>query len=187
MITNVSKAGKEHVDLLSHDFVNNRRIFIFEEITPKLAMEVISQLEYLDKQGKEDITLFINSDGGRVDAGYAIVDAMNRCKADVATVCTGMAASMGAFILAAGAKGKRFCTPLSEVMIHQPVGGASGQATDIELVAEHIARTKKQIYKLLSDYTGQSEKRIAADCERDYYITAEKAVEYGIVDKVLGE
>lgn len=184
-IRTTSKTGRETIDLLSFDFLENRKIMLCGTINDESATEIIAQLEYLDQSGTDDIKLYINSTGGSVSSGMAIVDAMNRCKCDVATICTGMAASMGAFILSCGAKGKRYATPMSEAMIHQPLGGVQGQASDIQLVAEHIAQTKGRINEILAKNTGQSIDTIAKDCDRDYFLTAQEAVQYGLVDKLL--
>lgn len=184
-VINVSKSGREGLDLLSYDFTKNRRIYLFSEITDAVALETIVQLDYLDNAGNEDITVYINSPGGSVSAGFAIVDAMNRCKCDIVTICTGMAASMGAFILSCGTKGKRFATPLSEIMIHQPLGGAQGQASDIQLAADHISKIKDKLHGILAQNTRQSVETIARDCDRDYWMDADEAVRYGIVDSVF--
>ena len=184
-VISVSKSGKEGLDLLSYDFIKNRKIYLFSEITDEVAIEVIAQLEYLDNNGTEEIKVYINSLGGSVSAGFAIVDAINRCRCDVSTICTGMAASMGAFILSCGTKGKRFATPLSEVMIHQPLGGAQGQASDIQLAAEHITKVKNRLHRILSENTGQNIKTISQDCDRDFWMGADEALKYGIIDGIL--
>ena len=184
-VTKVSKVGREAVDILSLSFIENRNIYLFSEINPATALEIIAQLQYLDSAGSGDIHLYINSPGGSVSDGFAIVDAMRRCKNDVSTICTGTAASMAAFILACGTKGKRFATPLSEVMLHQPLGGIQGQASDIELHAKHIALVKNKLYGILAEATGQPIETITRDCDRDYYMSAEDAVKYGVVDGVL--
>mgnify|MGYP000472424908 FL=1 len=184
-VISVSKSGKEGLDLLSYDFIKNRKIYLFSEITDEVAIEVIAQLEYLDNNGTEEIKVYINSPGGSVSAGFAIVDAINRCRCDVSTICTGMAASMGAFILSCGTKGKRFATPLSEVMIHQPLGGAQGQASDIQLAAEHITKVKNRLHRILSENTGQNIKTISQDCDRDFWMGADEALKYGIIDGIL--
>lgn len=184
-ISNTSKLGKETVDLISHDFLARRRVYLFSTVNDEAALEVVAQLDYLDSNGSGDITLYINSPGGSVTSGFAIVDAMRRCQSDVRTVCTGMAASMGAFILSCGTKGKRFVSPLSEIMIHQPLGGAQGQASDIELEAAHIAYTKRKLYELMAANTGKSFEAITQDCDRNYYLDANKAVAYGLVDHIL--
>ena len=186
-VVNISKAGREGLDLLSYDFINNRKIYLFSEIDNNTSMEIVSQLEYLNNNGTDDIRIFINSPGGSVSAGFAIVDAIKRCKCDVSTICTGMAASMGAFILSCGTKGKRFATPLSEIMIHQPLGGAQGQASDIQLAAEHITNVKNKLHIILSENTGQNIKTISQDCDRDYWMYAEEALKYGIIDGLLAE
>lgn len=184
-VTNITKSGKELTDLFSYDFINNRKVYLIGEVTDSLAAEIISQLEYLDSNGTGDIKLYINSPGGAVTAGFAIVDAMNRCRCDVAAICTGTAASMGAFILSCGTKGKRYATPLSEIMIHQPLGGVQGQASDIELVAAHITQTKQKLNTILAENTGKPIEVISRDCDRDYYMTASQAKEYGIIDEIL--
>lgn len=184
-VINISKAGREGLDLLSYDFTKNRKIYLFSEIDDNTAMEIIQQLEYLNNSGAEDINIYINSPGGSVSAGFAIVDAIKRCRCDVSTICTGMAASMGAFILSCGTKGKRFATPLSEVMIHQPLGGAQGQASDIQLAAEHITKVKNKLHRILSENIGQNIKTISQDCDRDFWMGAEEALKYGIIDEIL--
>lgn len=186
-VKTVSKTGVESMDLMTNNFLKDRDIYLFEPITDELSCVVIAQLKYLDKNGDGDIRLWINSPGGSVTAGMAIYDAMIRCKNDVVTICTGMAASMGAFLLAAGTKGKRMVTPEAEIMIHQPLGGAQGQASDIELVAQHIGLTKKRLNSILADRTGQSIEKIGHDCDRDYYLLAEEAIKYGIVDEIMRE
>lgn len=184
-VISVSKTGKEGLDLLSYDFTKNRKIYLFSEITDEIAMEIIAQLEYLDRNGTEGIKIYINSPGGSVSAGFAIVDAVKRCRCDVSTICTGMAASMGAFILSNGTKGKRYATPLSEIMIHQPLGGAQGQASDIQLAAEHITKVKNKLHRILSENTGQNIKTISQDCDRDFWMGADEALKYGIIDGIL--
>lgn len=186
-ILNISKSGKEATDVLSYCFSKKREIFLFEEITDSVAAETIAQLEYLKDISSENIIIYINSPGGSVTAGFAIADKINsvKTKCKVSTICTGIAASMGAFILSCGTKGLRYVTPLSEVMIHQPLGGTQGQASDILITAEHIKKTKDKINKTLSENTGKSLKTIAKDCDRDYYMDAKDAVEYGIADKIL--
>ena len=186
-VINVSKSGREGLDLLSYDFTKNRRIYLFSEITDAVALETIVQLDYLDNAGNEDITVYINSPGGSVSAGFAIVDAMNRCKCDIVTICTGMAASMGAFILSCGTKGKRFATPLSEIMIHQPLGGAKGQASDIKIHADHILYIRGKMNRMLSEMTNQPLEVIERDTERDNFMSAEQAKEYGLIDKVISK
>ena len=172
------------MDLSTYLFQKNRAIFLMEPITDELAGCVIQQLLYLNAIGSEDITLIINSPGGSVSAGLAIYDAMRGIDCDVSTVCIGMAASMGAFLLAAGAKGKRYATPHSEIMIHQVMGGAQGQAVDVEIAAVRISRVKAEINGLLAEFTGQPLERIQVDTDRDYFLTAKEAVEYGMIDKI---
>ncbi|MDI9325177.1 MAG: ATP-dependent Clp protease proteolytic subunit [Alphaproteobacteria bacterium] len=166
--------------------LNDRIIFLGEQINDHSANVVIAQLLFLNAQDqKKDIRLYVNSPGGSVTATWAIVDTMNHINADVSTVCVGMAASGGAVVLSAGKKGKRFVLPNAEVMIHQPLGGTEGQATDIAISAKHILQTKNRINKFLSETTGQSLKKIETDTERDFFMLAHEAVEYGIVDKVI--
>jgi len=184
-VKRITKAGAESMDLLTYEFLEYRTIYLYGEITDSLAVEINAQLDYLDKRGKGDIRLYINSPGGSVTAGLSIADAMRHCKCDISTVCTGIAASMGAFLLSFGTKGKRFVTPLAEVVIHQPFGDAQGQASDIELAARHITRTKRKLNQMLADNTGKTMEDVARDCDRDYFMTAEEALEYGIVDSML--
>lgn len=177
--------GERSYDIYSR-LLEDRIVFISGEIDDASANTVVAQLIYLEaKNPEKDICVYINSPGGSVTAGMAIYDTMKYVKCDVSTICVGLAASMGAFLLAAGTKGKRFCLPNSEVMIHQPLGGAKGQASDIEITARHIMRTKKKMIELLSKNTGQPIKKVEKDVDRDYYMTAEEAVEYGLVDKVI--
>ncbi|MCL2054767.1 MAG: ATP-dependent Clp protease proteolytic subunit [Oscillospiraceae bacterium] len=183
-IKKVDKSGKDFVDLTSHIFAENRKISIIGEITDRTAMETVFQLEYLDSISDDDIRIYVNSPGGIVSAGLSVVDAMNRCKSDIVTICTGTAASMGAVIVSCGSKGKRFITPFAEMMIHQPLGGAVGQASDIERQAAHIVQTKQKLTEILVAVTGKSADIITADCDRDYYMSAAGAVEYGLVDGV---
>ncbi len=177
--------GERSYDIYSR-LLEDRIVFISGEIDDASANTVVAQLIYLEaKNPEKDICVYINSPGGSVTAGMAIYDTMKYVKCDVSTICVGLAASMGAFLLAAGTKGKRFCLPNSEVMIHQPLGGAKGQASDIEITARHIMRTKKKMIEMLSKNTGQPVKKVEKDVDRDYYMTAEEAVEYGLVDKVI--
>lgn len=177
--------GERSYDIYSR-LLEDRIVFISGEIDDASANTVVAQLIYLEAKNPErDICVYINSPGGSVTAGMAIYDTMKYVKCDVSTICVGLAASMGAFLLAAGTKGKRFCLPNSEVMIHQPLGGAKGQASDIEITARHIMRTKKKMIEMLSKNTGQPIKKVEKDVDRDYYMTAEEAVEYGLVDKVI--
>ncbi len=176
--------GSTAYDLYSR-LLEDRIIFLTGAIDDATANLVVGQLLYLEtKDPAKDISLYINSPGGSVTAGMAIFDTMNYVKCDVSTICVGLAASMGAFLLAAGAKGKRICLPNSEVMIHQPLGGAQGQASDIKIVADHIMRTKKKLNPFLAEATGKSYEEIERDTDRDNYMTAEEAKEYGIVDAV---
>lgn len=184
-IVSVTKAGKEGLDLLSYEFTRNRKIYLFSEINDTVAMEIISQLEYLDSSGNDDITLYINSPGGSVSAGLAVADAINRSQCDIVTVCTGVVASMGAFILSCGTKGKRYATPLSEIMLHQPLGGVQGQASEIQLVAEHITKVKDKLHRILSENTGQDIQTISRDCDRDFWMNSEEALSYGVVDNIF--
>ncbi|MCL2634090.1 MAG: ATP-dependent Clp protease proteolytic subunit [Oscillospiraceae bacterium] len=186
-ITTIDKQGRSVCDLLSLEFFESRKIILVGEITNGLSMEIISQIEYLDRQNNKDIFLYINSPGGSVSAGLAIMDAMNRSKSDIATVCTGMAASMGAFLTACGAKGKRYITPYAEMMIHQPLGGARGQASDIERAAANILKTKKILNQIIAEATGKDVQEVTVDTDRDYYLSAEEAVAYGLVDRVLDD
>ena len=185
MIKKVSKEGPETLDMMSYCYQEYRDIYIFEPITDEVAAAVLVQLKYLDQNGNGDIHIYINSPGGSVTAGMAIYDGMKRCRNDVVTICTGMAASMGAFLLSSGTKGKRMATPEAEIMIHQPLGGARGQATEIQIVANHIIKTREKLNRILAENTGKSIEQIALDTERDNYLSAQEAMEYGIVDKVI--
>lgn len=177
--------GEKHYDIYSR-LLKDRIIFLSGEINTEMANAIIAQLLFLNAQDKEkDITMYINSPGGSVTAGMGIYDTMNHISCDVNTVCIGMAASMGAFLLSSGTKGKRFALPNSEVMIHQPLGGARGQATDIQIVAENIIKIKKKLATILAKNTGQSLEKVLSDTERDNYLDANEALVYGIVDKVL--
>lgn len=177
--------GERSYDIFSR-LLNDRIIFLGEEVTDVSANLVVAQLLFLESEDpNKDIQLYINSPGGSVTAGMAIYDTMNYVKCDVSTICMGMAASMGAFLLAGGAKGKRFALPNAEIMIHQPCGGAQGQATDIQIVAEQILRTKKKLNEILAANTGQSLETIAADTERDNWMTAEEAKAYGLIDELV--
>ncbi len=186
-IMTCDKQGVRPMDIVSQQFQEKRKIFLNEAIDARVAMEMISQLEYLDNASHEDIYMYINSPGGCVSDGLAIIDAMNRCKSDIVTVCTGCAASMASVITAYGTKGKRCITPLAEIMIHQPLGGISGQASDIARAAEHISGVKKKLTEMLAERTGQPIDQIAADCDRDSYLNATQAIAYGLVDKIYGE
>ena len=176
--------GERSYDIYSR-LLNDRIIFLGEEINSVSANLVVAQLLHLESQDAEkDISLYINSPGGEVYSGLAILDTMNFIKPQVSTICVGMAASMAAVLLSAGAKGKRFCLPHSKVMIHQPSGGASGQATDVQLHAQWLLRTKGKMNKLMSEMTHQLLERIERDVERDYFMTAEEALAYGIIDEI---
>ena len=176
--------GERGYDLYSR-LLKDRIIFLTDEINDQVANIVIAQLLFLEMDNPDaDISLYINSPGGSVTAGMAIYDTMNYIKCDVRTVCVGMAASMGAFLLMAGAKGKRLALPNSEVMIHQPLGGASGQATDVEIRAKWLMRTKDKMIRMMSEMTNQPEDKVRQDCERDYFMTAEEALEYNIIDEI---
>ena len=176
--------GERGYDLYSR-LLKDRIIFLTDEITDQVPNIVVAQLLFLEMDNPDaDISLYINSPGGSITAGMAIYDTMNYIKCDVRTVCVGMAASMGAFLLMAGEKGKRLALPNSEVMIHQPLGGASGQATDVEIRAKWLLRTKEKMTRLMSEMTGQDQEKLRADCERDYFMTAEEALNYGIIDQI---
>ena len=177
--------GERSYDIFSR-LLNDRIILLNEDVNSASAGVVVAQLLYLEGQDPEkDISLYINSPGGVITDGMAIYDTMQYIKCDVSTICIGMAASMGAFLLAGGAKGKRLALPNAEIMIHQPLGGAQGQATDIKIVADHIIQTKKKLNQLLSENTGKPLEIIEQDTERDNYMTAQQAMEYGLIDKVI--
>ena len=177
--------GERSYDIYSR-LLKERIIFLGEEVTDASAIVIIAQLLFLEGEDPEkDIHLYINSPGGSVSAGLAIYDTMQYIKCDVSTICIGMAASMGSFLLSGGAKGKRFALPNSEIMIHQPLGGAKGQATEIKIAAEHILKTRDRLNKILAANTGQSLEQIEIDTERDNFMSAEEAKEYGLVDEVI--
>ena len=177
--------GERSYDIYSR-LLEDRIIFLTGEINDAVANTVVAQLIYLEgKDAGKDISLYINSPGGSVSAGMAIYDTMNYIKCDVSTICIGMAASMGAFLLSSGAKGKRYSLPNSKIMIHQPLGGAQGQASDIAIVAEEILKTKKKLNTILAENTGQSLDKVELDTDRDYYMTADEALSYGIVDRIF--
>ena len=179
--------GERNYDIYSR-LLKDRIIFLGEEVNETTASLVVAQLLFLESEDpSKDIHLYINSPGGMVTAGMAIYDTMQYIKCDVSTICIGLAASMGAFLLAGGAKGKRYALPNAEIMIHQPSGGAKGQATDIQITAENILKTKKRLNEILAKNTGKPYDVIAADTERDHYMSAEEACEYGLVDKVITE
>ena len=185
MVVEQTGRGERSYDIFSR-LLNDRIIFLSDEVNDATASLVVAQLLYLEAQDPDkDISFYINSPGGSVTAGMAIYDTMNFIKCDVSTVCIGMAASMGAFLLSAGTKGKRFALPNSEIMIHQPLGGAKGQATDIKIQAELILRTRDRLNSILAKNTGKSIDEIARDTERDNYMTAEQALAYGLIDKVI--
>lgn len=177
--------GERVYDIYSR-LLEDRIIFLGSAIDANVANVIIAQLLFLEKQNpKKDITLYVNSPGGHVTAGLAIYDTMQHIKPDVSTVCVGLAASMGSIILAGGASGKRFCLPHSEVMIHQPLGGAEGQASDIKIAAKHIEKTGNTLYGILAKHSGQSVKKVEKDCDRDNFMSAEEAKAYGLIDEVI--
>ena len=185
MVVEQTNKGERSYDIFSR-LLKDRIIFLGGPIDDIVANLVVAQLIFLEAEDPDkDIYLYINSPGGSVTAGMAIYDTMQYIKCDVSTICVGIGASMGAFLMAAGKKGKRKLLPNSEIMIHQPSGGAQGQATDISIVANHILRTKEKMNKILAERTGQPLKKVSADMERDYYMTAEEALSYGIVDEII--
>jgi ATP-dependent Clp protease protease subunit len=187
MVIEQSGRGERSYDIYSR-LLKERVIFMVGEVNDYMANLIVAQLLFLESENPEkDISLYINSPGGSVSAGMAIYDTMNFIKPDVSTLCNGMAASMGAFLLSAGAKGKRFSLPSSKVMIHQPLGGARGQATEIEIAAREIIKTREQLNRILAENTGQPLERIERDTERDYYLSATEAKEYGLVDEVISK
>lgn len=176
--------GERAYDIFSR-LLNDRIVFLADEVNDVTASLVVAQLLFLEAQDPDkDISLYINSPGGSVSAGFAIYDTMNYIKCDVSTICIGMAASMGAFLLSSGAKGKRIALPNSEIMIHQPLGGMQGQASDIKIHADHILRTRERLNNILSKNTGRSFEEIAVATERDNFLSAEEAKEFGLIDKV---
>ena len=180
-----SSRGERSFDIFSR-LLRERIIFLGSEINDDVANAIVAQLLLLDSENPEkDIMLYINSPGGVITAGMAIYDTMNLIKADVSTICLGEAASMGSFLLSSGAKGKRLALPSARIMIHQPLGGAKGQATDIEIEAKEIMRMKKELTSILAENSGQDIEKVQKDCERDYYMSAAQAVEYGLIDKVI--
>jgi ATP-dependent Clp protease, protease subunit len=187
MVIETSGRGERAYDIYSR-LLKERVIFLVGEVNDHSANLVVAQMLFLESENPEkDISLYINSPGGSVSAGMAIFDTMNFIKPAVSTLCIGMAASMGAFLLTAGAKGKRFSLPNSKVMIHQPLGGTRGQATEIEIHAREILKTREQLNRILAENTGQTLKKIAQDTERDYYLSADEAKEYGLVDEVIAK
>jgi ATP-dependent Clp protease protease subunit len=180
-----TNGGERSYDLYSR-LLKDRIIFLGEQVTDQSANSIIAQMLFLESENPDqDITLYINSPGGSVSAGMAIYDTMQYIKCDVSTICVGLAASMGSFLLAAGAKGKRLALPNSEIMIHQPLGGAKGQATDIKIQADLILRTRDNLNRILAENTGKSIEEIARDTERDNFMTSAQALEYGLIDKIL--
>ncbi|HBE09190.1 MAG: ATP-dependent Clp endopeptidase proteolytic subunit ClpP [Eubacterium sp.] len=184
-VIETSSRGERAYDIYSR-LLKERIIFLGDEVNDVTASLVVAQLLFLESEdSSKDINFYINSPGGSVTAGMAIYDTMNYVKCDVSTICVGMAASMGAFLLAGGAKGKRFALPNAEIMIHQPLGGAQGQATDIKITADHILRTRTKLNTLLSEATGRPLEEIERDTERDNWKTPEEALEYGLIDKIV--
>lgn len=187
MVIETSGRGERAYDIYSR-LLKERVIFLVGEVNDHAANLVVAQMLFLESENPEkDISFYINSPGGSVSAGMAIFDTMNFIKPAVSTLCMGMAASMGAFLLTSGAKGKRFCLPNSKVMIHQPLGGTRGQATEIEIHAREILKTREQLNRILADKTGQPIEKIERDTERDYYLSADEAKEYGLVDEVIAK
>ena len=185
MVVEQSNRGERSYDIYSR-LLKERIIFLGEEVNDVSASVIVAQLLFLEADDPDkDIQLYINSPGGSVTAGMAIYDTMQYIKCDIETICIGMAASMGSFLLTGGTKGKRLALPNSEIMIHQPSGGTQGQATEIEIAAEHILRTKKKLNTILSENTGQPYETIVKDTERDNWLTAQEALEYGLIDKVM--
>jgi len=184
VIVDKENSGEKSYDIFSR-LLKDRIILLSGEIDDNLANIIVSELLYLDSINHDDISLYINSPGGSITAGMAIMDTMNFIKSDVSTICLGMAASMGAFLLSCGEKGKRYILPNAEVMIHQPLGGVQGQATEIKIVAERILKLKEKLNTILSKNTGKDIKTITKDTERDYFLDSKEAVSYGIVDKIL--
>ncbi|MGC9595698.1 ATP-dependent Clp endopeptidase proteolytic subunit ClpP [Staphylococcus epidermidis] len=184
-VIETTNRGERAYDIYSR-LLKDRIIMLGSQIDDNVANSIVSQLLFLQAQDSEkDIYLYINSPGGSVTAGFAIYDTIQHIKPDVQTICIGMAASMGSFLLAAGAKGKRFALPNAEVMIHQPLGGAQGQATEIEIAANHILKTREKLNRILSERTGQSIEKIQQDTDRDNFLTAAEAKEYGLIDEVM--
>lgn len=185
MVIEQTSRGERSYDIYSR-LLNDRIVFLSDEVNDVTASLVVAQMLYLEAQDADkDINFYINSPGGSISAGMAIYDTMNLIKCDVSTICIGMAASMAAFLLSSGAKGKRFALPNSEVMIHQPLGGMQGQASDMKIHADHILRIREKMNRILSEQTGRSYEEIARDTERDNFMTATQAAEYGLVDRVM--
>ena len=184
-VIETTNRGERAYDIYSR-LLNDRIVFLSDEVNDLTASLVVAQLLFLESQDPDkDISFYINSPGGSVTAGMAIYDTMNFIKCDVSTICVGMAASMGAFLLSSGAKGKRIALPNSEIMIHQPLGGMQGQASDIKIHADHILRTREKLNSILAANSGRSVEEVARDTERDNFLTAEEALEYGLIDRVL--
>ena len=184
VIIDKEQNGERSYDIYSR-LLKDRIVFLSGEINDETGSIIISELLYLDSLNHNDISLYINSPGGSITSGMAIMDTMNYIKSDVSTICIGIAASMGAFLLSCGTKGKRYILPNAEVMIHQPLGGVNGQATEIKIAAERIIKLKDKLNKLLSKNTNQNLEKIQIDTERDHYMNANEALEYGIIDKIL--
>lgn len=184
IIIDKEQDGERSYDIFSR-LLKDRIIFLTGEIDDNTSNTIVSELLYLDSLNHEDIYLYINSPGGSITSGLAIMDTMNFIKSDVRTICLGMAASMAAFLLSCGTKGKRFALPNSEIMIHQPLGGVNGQATEIKIAAERILKLKKKLNEILSKNTNQKLEKIEIDTERDYFLTADEAKDYGIIDKII--
>lgn len=185
MVIEQTGRGERSYDIFSR-LLKERIIFVSGEVNDTMADLVVAQLLFLEAEDPEkDIQMYINSPGGAVTSGFAIFDTMNHIKPDVSTICVGLAASMGAVLLTAGTKGKRFALPNADIMIHQPLGGSQGQASDIKIQAEKILETRERLNKILSERTGQPLEKIEKDTDRDFFMSAEKAVEYGLIDKVL--
>ena len=184
MVVEQTSRGERSYDIFSR-LLNDRVVMLCEEVNDASA-SLVAQLLYLESQDSEkEISLYINSPGGSITAGMAIYDTMQFIKCDVSTICVGMAASMGAFLLSSGAKGRRFALPNSEIMIHQPSGGAQGQATDIAIQAERVLKMKKNLTQILADNCGKPYETVAADCERDHFMSAKEALEYGVIDRII--
>ena len=185
MVVDSTDKGERSYDIFSR-ILEDRIIFLSGEITDEMANLVVAQLIYLEsKDPTKDISIYINSPGGSVTAGMAIYDTMNYIRCDVATICVGMAASMGAFLLSSGTKGKRFALPNAEIMIHQVLGGARGQATDVAIQTQQLLKTKNKLHRILAENTGKDVAQVERDTERDNYLTAEEALEYGLIDQVF--
>ena len=185
VVVEQTSRGERSYDIYSR-LLNDRIVFLSEEVNDVTASLVVAQLLYLESQDPDkDISFYINSPGGSISSGFAIYDTMRYIKCDVSTICMGMAASMGAFLLSSGTKGKRYVLPNAEVMIHQPLGGAQGQATEILIAADHIKKCRQRINSILAENTGRSIEEITRDTERDNWLTAEEALNYGLVDKIL--